>query len=118
MAIRLDNVPGGLAALDDLGKHPADEYHAMFDPANGTIKDDAAVRKVAIDVADRQLLATDGTTVVFDFAAQATGWDAPTNVTPLKTFDATTATVGDLANVLATLIVELRARGLLADTPS
>ena len=32
----------------------------------------------------------------------------PTNVTPLMTFDATTATLGDVRNVLGTLIASLQ----------
>lgn len=43
----------------------------------------------------------------------STGWTTA-NYTPTRTLDASTATVGDVADVLATLIEDLKTAGFLA----
>lgn len=44
-----------------------------------------------------------------------TGWITPSNYTPDRYFDASSTTVNELANVLATLIVSLKTAGILDD---
>lgn len=47
--------------------------------------------------------------------AISTGWTTPTNVTTTKTFNANSTTVAELADVLGTLITDMKDRGMLSD---
>jgi len=43
----------------------------------------------------------------------STGWAAPTNVTKTKTFDADSTTLAEIADVLGTLITDMKTCGVL-----
>lgn len=48
-----------------------------------------------------------------DITIPQTGWETPSNYTTDKTLNASTTSITELANVLATLIVTLKTAGIL-----